>query len=129
MPRPVVAGAALACSFGAAPVALIVLPHARVRVEGRPVATVMDHVPLVNIPPFGLCRSPENPAVVAATAAAMGSPTPAPCIPATAAPWMPGAPAVFAGGFPVLTETCVCACSWSGRVTVTVPGAVKTLAP
>jgi len=72
MSQPVVAGAQLACSFGAAPAALLVPPHARVLIEGRPVANVMDHAPLVNIPTFGLCSAPANPAVAAATAAAMG---------------------------------------------------------
>lgn len=129
MSQPVVAGAQLACSFGAAPAALIVLPHARVLIEGRPVANVMDHAPIVNIPTFGLCSAPANPAVAAATAAAMGTPTPAPCVPATATPWIPGVPTVLAGGLPVVSNACLCACAWGGSVTVTVPGAVQTTAP
>ncbi|HEX7682899.1 MAG TPA: DUF4280 domain-containing protein [Trinickia sp.] len=129
MPQPVVEGAELTCSFGAAPAVLVVLPNARVLVEGRPVATIMDHVPLVNIPTFGLCSAPANPAVAAATAAALGTPTPAPCVPATAAPWLPGVPTVLAGGLPVIDNACVCACTWGGSVTVALPGAVKTMVP
>lgn len=129
MPQPVVAGAALTCSFGAAPAVLVVLPSARVFVEGRPVAAIMDHVPIVNIPPFGLCSSPANPAVAAATAAAMGTPTPAPCVPATAAPWVPGVPSILAGALPVVSNVCVCPCTWGGTVTVAMPGTVKTFVP
>ena len=72
MPQPVVAGAQLTCSFGAAPSALVVLPEARVLIEGRPAANIMDHEPLVNIPTFGMCTSAANPAVAAATAADAG---------------------------------------------------------
>ncbi len=129
MTQPVVAGAELTCSFGAAPAVLVVLPSARVLVEGRPVATIMDHAPFVNIPTFGLCNSPANPAVAAATAAALGTPTPAPCVPATAAPWVPGVPTVLAAGLPVIDNTCICTCTWGGSITVAMPGAVKTMVP
>ncbi len=129
MPQPVVAGAALKCTFGAAPSAFIVLPLARVLIEGRPAATVMDHVPIANIPTFGLCRSPANPAVAAATAAAMGTPTPAPCVPETVAPWVPGAPTVLVGGLPLLSSGSVCACAFGGVISVAQAATAKTLAP
>ena len=77
-------GATLQCSFGVAPSTLVVLPVNRVLCEGPLAANIMDHVPLVNIMPFGMCTSPANPQVAAATAAALGVPTPMPCVPATA---------------------------------------------
>ena len=80
-------GAMLQCTMGVAPASLIVLPINRTLVGGQPTATIQDHVPLVNIPSFGLCTSPANPAVAAATAAALGVLTPMPCIPATPAPY------------------------------------------
>lgn len=129
MSQPVVAGAQLTCTFGAAPATLVVLPLDRVLVEGRPVANIMDHAPLVNIPTFGLCSAPANPAVAAATAAALGTPTPAPCIPATAGPWAPGAPTVLSGGLPVVSNVSLCVCAWGGNVTVVMPGALQTMVP
>lgn len=86
----VCAGATLQCSFGAAPTVLNVLPQNRTLTSGMPAANIMDHIPLLNIPTFGLCQSPANPVVAAATAAALGVLTPMPCIPATASPWIPG---------------------------------------
>lgn len=129
MSQPVVAGAQLTCSFGLAPATLVVLPHARVLIEGRPVANIMDHVPLVNIPTFGMCSAPANPAVAAATAAALGTPTPAPCVPATVAPWVPGVPTVLAAGMPVVSNVCICTCTWGGNVTVAMPGTVQEIVP
>ncbi|PMS20434.1 DUF4280 domain-containing protein [Trinickia dabaoshanensis] len=129
MPQPVVAGAELTCSFGAAPTALIVLPKARVFIEQRPAATIMDHLPLINIPTFGLCTSPANPAVAAATAAAMGVLTPAPCVPLTEAPWLPGAPTVLIGGVPALDNVSVCVCASGGCINVALAGTVHTVVP
>ena len=63
-------GATLKCSFGAAPSSLVVLPTNKVFAEGPPAANIMDHIPLVNIMPFGMCNSLANPTVAAATAAA-----------------------------------------------------------
>ena len=80
------ATAMLQCSFGVAPSTLVVLPLARVLVEGKPAAAVTDMLPGVNIPPFGMCTSLANPMVAAATAAALGVLTPMPCIPATVGP-------------------------------------------
>ncbi|VFT06128.1 Uncharacterised protein [Pseudomonas aeruginosa] len=72
----VCAGATLQCSFGAAPTVLNVLPQNRTLTSGMPAANIMDHIPLLNIPTFGLCQSPANPVVAAATAAALGVLTP-----------------------------------------------------
>ncbi|WP_049311388.1 DUF4280 domain-containing protein, partial [Pseudomonas aeruginosa] len=50
----VCAGATLQCSFGAAPTVLNVLPQNRTLTSGMPAANIMDHIPLLNIPTFGL---------------------------------------------------------------------------
>lgn len=124
MPIQMTNGAMMACSFGAAPSALVVLPANRVSAGGLPAATIMDHVPMVNVMPFGMCSSPSNPAVIAATAAALGVPTPMPCVPATVAPWVPGVPTTLIGGMPVLNDSCKLACMWAGIIQFTAPAQV-----
>ncbi|MEA5136710.1 MAG: DUF4280 domain-containing protein [Candidatus Fimivivens sp.] len=89
---------------------------------GMPLANIMDNKPMVNILPFGMCSSLANPTVAAATAAAMGVLTPMPCIPAMAAPWVPGSPTVLVGGLPALNDSSKCMCSWGGIISVILPG-------
>lgn len=122
-------GATLKCSFGAAPSSLVVLPTNKVFAEGPPAANIMDHIPLVNIMPFGMCNSLANPTVAAATAAALGVLTPMPCVPATVSPCTPGAPTVTIGNFPALDNTSSCLCTWGGAVSFVAPGTVKTMIP
>lgn len=109
------------CSFGTAPSSLIVLPVNRV-VQSMPAANIMDNKPLVNILPFAMCQSPANPLVAAATAAAMGVLTPQPCIPATAAPWVPGCATVLIANMPALNDSSKLICSYGGIIEVTNPG-------
>jgi hypothetical protein len=129
MALQVVMGAQLQCSFGAAPSAMVVLPSNRTMAGGVPAATIMDHVPLMNIMPFGMCQSPANPMVAAATAAALGVLTPMPCIPATAAPWVPGAPTVLIAGMPALDNSCKLMCNWAGVIQVVSPGETTVMIP
>ena len=112
----------LQCSFGIAPSTLVVLPVARVLVEGKPAAAITDMVPAVNIPPFGMCSTPTNPAVAAATAAALGVLTPMPCLPVIPAPWAPGVPNVLITSIPALDDTCKLACTWTGVISITFAG-------
>ena len=105
MAMQVCSTAQLMCSFGMAPSALTVLPINRVMTSNQPAANIMDHIPMVNIMPFGMCTSLANPMVAAATAAAMGVLTPVPCIPATSSPWVPGVPTVMIGNQPAVLMT------------------------
>lgn len=116
----VTSGAMIKCSFGAAPVPLSVLPINRV-MSGAPAANIMDHAPFVNVAMFGTCNSMSNPMVAAATAAALGVFTPMPCIPATAAPWMPGSPTVMIGNMPAVNNSCQLMCNWGGVIQVIAP--------
>ena len=127
MPPNVTATASLMCSFGVAPSTLNVLPAARVMIEGKPAASIMDMAPMVNIPPFGMCITPTNPQVAAATSAALGVLTPQPCIPVTSAPWAPGAATTMVGGKPALTMGSTCSCAWGGVITIASPTAVQTM--
>ena len=122
-------GAMLQCAFGAAPSSLVVLPKNKVLAEGPPAANIMDHIPLVNIMPFGVCSSPANPVVAAATAAALGVLTPMPCVPATTAPWVAGAPTVLIANMPALDNVSKCLCMWGGAIAIVNPGTVKTMIP
>lgn len=125
----VCAGAMMQCSFGVAPSALVVLPTNRTLVGGPPAANIMDHVPMLNVLPFGMCQSPSNPTVAAATAAAMGALTPMPCVPVTAAPWIVGAPTVLIGNMPALNDSSKLMCSWGGVIQITSPGQMQTQIP
>jgi hypothetical protein len=122
-PPLVVNGAPLLCTLGASPSALVVIPlPVAPRGTGQQLAVVTDTRPLVNVPSFGMCLSPVNPAVQAATSAASGVFTPAPCVPATGTPWTPGAVAVRVNGVPAVPLTAKCQCQWQGIVTATAPG-------
>lgn len=105
------------CTFGAAPSILNVLPTNRV-MEGTPGANIMDFIPILNIAPFGMCSAPTNPSVIATTAAALGVPTPAPCIPVTVLPWVAGNPTVLLANFPILTDDSQLMCTWGGVITI-----------
>ena len=129
MPQHVCSGAMLQCSFGLAPSALTVLPVNQTMTGNMPAANIMDHVPMVNIMPFGACTSIANPTVASATAAALGVLTPMPCVPATPAPWVPGAPTVLLGNFPTLNNTSTLMCTWAGVISVVNPGQVTEQIP
>lgn len=118
----------LQCSFGVAPSVLTVLPVNRT-MTGGPAANIMDHVPMLNILPFGMCNCPANPMVAAATAAALGVLTPMPCIPMTTAPWMPGAPTVMVGGMPSLQNSSKLMCQWGGVIQILAPGQFTVMVP
>ncbi len=128
MPLCAVTGAMLQCTFGLAPSTLVATPTPRVMIEGRPAAVVTSTIMGVNIPPFGMCSSPANPTVAAATSAALGVLTPMPCIPTVVGPWLPGAVRTTLGGLPALTAGSQCACAFGGVITMSMSGAVRTQA-
>jgi hypothetical protein len=129
MPLHVCSGATLQCSFGLAPSTLVVLPVNQMLTGYMPAANIMDNKPMVNIMPFGMCTCPANPTVAAATAAAMGVLTPMPCIPATVAPWAPGAATVMLGNMPALDDTSKLMCSYGGVISVMYAGQVTEQIP
>ena len=117
------------CSFGVAPSSLVVLPKNETFTDQVPDANIMDHVPMVNIMPFGVCMSIANPEVASATAAALGVLTPMPCIPNTPAPWVPGAPTVLLGNQPTLDNTSKLMCIWAGVIEFVTPGEFTVMVP
>jgi hypothetical protein len=129
MPMQVCMGAMMMCSFGVAPSSLVVLPVNRVMTNQVPDANIMDHIPMVNIMPFGMCSSMANPTVASATAAALGVLTPMPCIPNTPSPWVPGAATVLLGNQPSLDNVSTLQCMWGGVITFTNPGEQTVMIP
>lgn len=96
-----------------------------VMMGGMLAATIMDN----KCTTFGMCSNPANPAVAAATAAALGVLTPSACVPATVAPWAPGAPTVLVGGKPLLNNTSKLMCMYGGVIQVTMTPAVTVQTP
>ena len=72
MSFPVVSGASVMCTMGMSPGQLIATSQTSILMGGKPVATIQDVAPNTNVTPCGMCTSMANPAVAAATAAALG---------------------------------------------------------
>jgi hypothetical protein len=121
-------GAMMTCSMGATPSPLMPTPKT-VMTSNMVAANILDNIPIVNIPPFGVCKSPANPMVAAATAAALGVLTPMPCIPVTPAPWVPGAPTVLLCGAPALNNSSKLMCIWAGVISFSSPGQFTHIIP
>ena len=100
-------GAQLQCSFGLAPSNLNIAPKNGV---------------MTNIAPFGMCSSMGNPAVSAATAAALGVLTPQPCTPVIASPWSNPSDSIFLGSFPAITNNSTLMCNYGGLIKLISPG-------
>jgi hypothetical protein len=124
MAKYVCSGAKLKCTMGSKESELMVIPTGRcpVFIKGNLVGTIMDYKPIVNIKPFGQCRSLANPIVAAATAANYGRLQPMPCIPNTVTPWIGGKLRVTISGEPTLLENSVQTCMWAGLIEITNPG-------
>ena len=116
----VIQGTLLKCSFGNMPAPIMVLPDKKVK-SMLPVAVKTDHIPLLNILPFGMCCNPANPMVIAATAAAMGVLTPVPCIPCTAQDWTGASEKVKIKGEQALNTDARLQCLYGGDIQVTAP--------
>jgi hypothetical protein len=118
-------GAQIACDLGSTPSVLTVIPGPPHKAVTAPpptlLAVITDIVPLTNIKTFGMCSSPTNPAVIAATSAASGVFTPAPCVPAVPDPWDPPEPVTICG-VPAFDQKATCQCTWEGTIAVVNPG-------
>jgi len=119
----VCSGAKMKCSMGSHGANLCVMhPVEPVRVEGNPIAAMLDYKPMLNIKPFGQCRSLANPVVAAATAANYGRLQPMPCVPNTTLPWIGAKMNVRIKGNPALLDTSKLMCMWAGIIEITNPG-------
>jgi hypothetical protein len=125
MPEFVVSGAMLTCTFGVAPGPFTAMANQMHTAGGMPIGVITDIAPMAAIPSFGMCTTPSNPVVAAATSAAMGVLTPQACIPATTAPWSPGSASVTVNEIPAIDSACTCQCMWGGVISVTSPGQIE----
>lgn len=128
MPMQCCTGGTMMCTMGMAPSTFNATPKT-VQTSSMMAGNILDHAPMMNVPPFGMCMSPANPQVAAATAAAMGVLTPQPCIPNTPAPWVPGAVTVMLCNAPALDNTSQLMCVWGGVITFVNPGQVTHQIP
>lgn len=125
MAQAVVSTATVTCTRGTTPAVLNGTANLTVLAEGKPLCVIADAAPMANITSFGMCRSLANPAVAAATAAALGVLTPQPCVPVVAGSWIPNNTKVLVGGQPALTLGSTCRCAYAGSINIVNPGQVK----
>lgn len=107
-------GAEVLCTFGAVPA---VFSASSVDVDATTPAGVITDVTVANIPTFGMCMAPTNPAVILAGG-------PVPCLPILS-PWTPGSARVTINGVNALDDASQCTCAWAGVVTVSSPGQMQ----
>lgn len=121
-------GAMMMCTMGAAPATFTATPK-MVKTGNMDAGNIMDFVPMVNIPTFGVCKSPANPMVAAATTAALGVLTPMPCIPVVVAPWTPGSATVLVSMMPALDQMSKAMCTWAGSISIVNAGQFTEMIP
>ena len=125
----VTSSAMIQCTFGTNPSPLMATPGRMTSISSMPVLNISDFAPMTCISPFGMCSSPSNPAVIAATAAAFGVFTPAPCVPVVTTPWMPGKMDKMVEGMPALTNQCRNMCMWAGQISFSNDGQIPIPPP
>lgn len=117
----VCSGAVLKCTFGTSNGSLAATPKS-VSLCSRDQANIGDHISMINVKPFGRCRSLGYPPTAAATAAHHGHLTPMPCVPGTATNWsVVDANSVLVGK-PALLNTAKLRCIYGGLISIINPG-------
>jgi hypothetical protein len=106
-------------SVGAAP--MIALPMTRIMATTGPVASIQNKLPFVNIPPMGLCTSPEYPTMK------LPIPIPGPCMPIMTTPWLIGAPTILTSQGPILNNIAKAVCTFRGVVNIVMPGSMPIM--
>ena len=99
--------ARITCNGGMMPVPIVLPMSHGVVSKGTklPLLNANDHIPMVNIMPFGLCKiKPPTPA------------GPQPCIPVTPMAWKSGDTHCFVGGAPALSSDSTLTCMMGGTI-------------
>ena len=88
-------------------------------ISGKAAANIMDNIPLINIQPFGMCKSLQNPAVAGATSLCLGVLQPQPCMPVITDKWKNGTdPKIYIRGEPALMDDAELKCEYQGIIEV-----------
>jgi len=115
---PVCSGSTLMCTMGAATSSLNVrMPDP----AGKLTANILDKLPMMNILPFGMCRSMVNPTVAAATAAARGALQMMPCVPVIPGAWVPADPMTLVRNAPAVSAGSKLICVYGGVISIVSP--------
>ena len=123
----VCSGATMRCTMGEKPAKLTVLPSRTAFLCNQPpMGNISDHKSMVNLAPFGRCRSLGFPATASATAAHHGHLTPMPCVHNTPTPWTVGKTDYLVKGEPALLKNCKCQCMWGGTISIIDDGQKNT---
>lgn len=117
----VCSGAVLKCSYGTSNGSLSATPKS-VSLCSQDQANIGDHISMVNIKPFGKCRSLGYPPTAAATSAHHGHLTPMPCVPGTTSNWSTVDANSILVGKPALLNTAKLRCIYGGQITIINPG-------
>ena len=117
-------GAKLKCTCGSKIANIQVLPDRTVTLTNGHYANISDHQSMVNIPPFGVCRSLKYPPTKSATDAHHGSLTPMPCKPGTYSVWENGNDTYIIRNFPALLTCSSCRCIYGGVITIVTDGQI-----
>ncbi len=107
------------CSFGTGPGKITPIPLGKPVTQGSiPLAQIQDYA-VPPSTPFIMCTSMGNPAVAAATAAALGVLTPQPCTPVPTGPWTsPATATILIYNQPsLLSSGATRMCAYGGTIT------------
>lgn len=110
-------GATLKCNQGDITSIYTVLPTKKIFLNGNPLAIISDIKPMINIKPFGQCKSMANPTVAAATSANQGRLQKMPCIPNTVGTWTEGI-SHFLSDEMTPCDKSKCMCAYAGEISV-----------
>lgn len=114
-------GAVLHCTQGTSNSSLFATPKC-VSLCSQDQANITDHISMMNVKPFGRCRSLAYPPTASATAANYGRLTPMPCVPGTVTNWSAVDPNSQLCGQPALLDTAKLRCIYGGEITIVNPG-------
>lgn len=111
-------GSILKCSFGDSSSNYIISPEKKFFINEEPMASISDVKSLVNICPFGMCSSMQNPTVASATSANNGVLKKMPCNPQIIGQWSNGVNYFLLSNEKVPCDKSKLNCAYSGVISV-----------